>query len=831
MATLHRADDRVELPDELPVVALRDLVFFPYVVLPLLIGRPRSSAALHEAGEGGLLVLVAQRDASVQQPAVGDLFRVGTVARVVQTTPLGDGSCRVVLEGQGRVRLSRLREEDGRFRARVTPLVEREAESPAGPGPELEALARRTLRLYDDYARLHERIPDELPLTLSDTRDRMRVAHLMSGHLLVPPEEKQELLETRRLDDHLEALGRILDRELEILQIEEKLDQQIRVQMESDRRQHYLSEQLKAIHRELGDEGEDEWDEIARALEADGLPDAVRERGERELARLRKLNPVAPEAAVIRTYLDWIVALPWAERTEDNLSVAHARSVLDAAHYGLDEVKDRILDHIAVLSLVGELHGPILCLVGPPGVGKTSLGRSIARALDRAFVRVSLGGVRDEAEIRGHRRTYVGALPGRIIQGMRRSGSRNPVFLLDEVDKLAHDFHGDPGAALLEVLDPEQNRTFTDHYLELEFDLSDVLFVATANTLHALPAPLRDRMEVIRLAGYLDTEKRVIARRFLWPRQMERNGLPAAAVTLTDDALDAVIRRYTREAGVRELERRLGRVARKLARATAEEEGAAEVRATGGTSGEVVGAIRVERDGDGARIGPEDLRELLGPVPHPARERDEQGERAGIANGLAWTAAGGEILDVEVAVVPGSGETRLTGTLGDVMKESAFAAATYARSRAAQLGLDPRFHERVDLHIHIPEGATPKDGPSAGITIATALISALTGIPTRAEVAMTGEITLRGRVLGVGGVKEKAVAAHRHGLARVLLPAANEPDLELLPDEVRDEVDFVLIEDMDRVIREALAEPPGRRAGASGDYVGARSEFGTSLSQ
>ncbi|MEQ1857718.1 MAG: endopeptidase La, partial [Longimicrobiales bacterium] len=467
------------------------------------------------------------------------------------------------------------------------------------------------------------------------------------------------------------------------------------------------------------------------------------------------------------------------------IDVRRAASVLEAAHFGLTEVKERILDHVAVLSLVREMRGPILCLVGPPGVGKTSLGRSIADALGREFVRVSLGGVRDEAEIRGHRRTYVGALPGRIIQGMRRSGTRNPVFLLDEVDKLARDFHGDPGAALLEVLDPEQNRTFTDHYLELEFDLSDVLFVATANTLQDVPEPLRDRMEVIRLPGYLDTEKRAIAAKFLWPRQTERHGLEAHP-DLTSEAVHVMIERYTREAGVRELERRLSRIARKLARAVAD-------------GRPIPSSIRAE-----------DLKELLGPPPYQPSDRDQEGERIGIANGLAWTAAGGEVMDVEVAIVPGGGNLRLTGTLGDVMKESAQAAVTYARSRAQVFGLDPLFHEKVDVHIHIPEGATPKDGPSAGITIAVALISALTDAPTRADVAMTGEITLRGRVLGVGGVKEKAVAALRSGMRKVVLPASNSSDIELLPQEVKDEVEFALVRTMDEVMDAVLARSPYR---------------------
>ena len=728
MAEPIRADQVLEFPERLPVVALRDLVFFPYMVLPLLIGRPRSLAALAdaEAETGGLLLLLAQRDSRVVDPETEDLYDVGTVVRVVQVDSLQDGTVRAVFEGIGRARAVRFVPTTGSFAAMVEPFTKRESDPPDGVGTKVEALARRVVTLYEDYARLNERVPRDVAATLAETRDRHRLLHLMGGHLLAPSADKQPLLEAQDLSEGLQLVQQLLTRELEILRIEEKLDEQIQQQLDVDRRQLYLNEQLKAIHRELGTEAGDEWVELDRTLAEVDLPEPARERAERELSRLRRLNPVAPEAAVIRTYLDWILALPWRRRTEDNLDVGHAEVVLDEAHYGLAEVKERVLDHIAVLSLVGRLQGPILCLVGPPGVGKTSLGRSIADALGREFVRVSLGGVRDEAEIRGHRRTYVGAMPGRILQGMRRGGTSNPVFLLDEVDKLARDFHGDPGAALLEVLDPEQNRSFTDHYLELEFDLSEVLFVATANTLQGIPEPLRDRTEVIRLPGYLDTEKRVIAQRFLWPRQAMRHGLSADEISMQDEAIDLILERYTREAGVRELERRIGRVARKLARGPAETSSQAGPR----------------------EIGLRQLKELLGPAPYLPVEREKGEKRSGIANGLAWTASGGEVLDVEVAVVPGSGEVRLTGTLGEVMKESALAAVTYARSRASFLELDPRFHERVDIHIHIPEGATPKDGPSAGITIAVALISALTGRPTRHDVAMTGEITLRGRVLG-----------------------------------------------------------------------------------
>jgi len=811
MTTLHRIDEPVEVPEELPVVALRDLVFFPYMVLPLLIGRPPSVAALEVAEEGdGLLLLVAQKDADVMDPGEEDLHTLGTVIRVLQKTGLPDGTARVVMEGLGRARIQAFLPWDRGLRASVALPAGGEMEDPASVDPETEVLARGVRHLFEEYVELNERLPDELIGSLAAIKDRVRLAHMISGHLLLSSMEKQELLEASSLTVHFETLREILVRELEILRIEEKLDEQIQRQMDSGRKQLYLQEQLKAIHKELG-ASEGEWLEVETAILDTPLPAHARDRAERELDRLKRLNPVAPEAAVIRTYLDWIVGLPWMKKTEDNLDVKHAARILDEAHFGLEEVKERILDHIAVLSLVGDLQGPILCLVGPPGVGKTSLGRSIARALGREFVRASLGGVRDEAEIRGHRRTYVGALPGRVIQGMRRSGSHNPVFLLDEVDKLARDFHGDPGAALLEVLDPEQNKSFTDHYLELEFDLSDVLFIATANTLAGIPEPLRDRMEVIRIPGYLTTEKKVIARGFIWPKQTVRHGLREETVALSDQALDLIISSYTREAGVRELERRISGVARKLARGVAD-----------GTT--EAGQIR--------EVGGEDLKELLGPPPYTPEPREEGSARAGIANGLAWTSAGGEILDVEVAVIPGSGKIQLTGTLGEVMKESAFAALTYARSRARLLGLSSQFHQEVDIHIHIPEGATPKDGPSAGITIAVALISALTDIPTRSDVAMTGEITLRGRVLGVGGIKEKAVAAYQGRIRKIILPASNAGDLEVLPEEVRRGIHFELARTMDEVLAAALTtDPYSRLESSTRELLEGTADPGVQLSQ
>ncbi|MXX33945.1 MAG: endopeptidase La [Gemmatimonadetes bacterium] len=802
MATLHRVDGSFEIPAELPVIALRDIVFFPYMVLPLLIGRPPSVAALTDARAGDrLALLVAQRDPGVDQPERADLYRVGTLVRVVQVTQLKGRTARAVLEGLGRARIDRFLPDEPPLRASVTLVTGREHETDPAPDPGLDALVRSAEELFREYVQLCDKIPDDLVATLSEATDRVRLAHLMAGHLLVASPEKQEILEAEDSVVRFELLLALLMREVDVLRIQQKLDEQMRLQMEIGEGPRPLEEQLDVLQPESR-ALDPEWVELEIAIEEADLPGEVRDRVEREFGRLRKLNPVAPEASVIRTYLDWLLALPWKHETTDSLDADHAAEVLDAEHYGLEEVKERILDHIAVLSLVGKLQGPILCLVGPPGVGKTSLGRSIAGCLERSFVRVSLGGVGDEAEIRGHRRTYVGALPGRVVQGMRRGGSRNPVFLLDEIDKLARDFHGDPAAALLEVLDPEQNRTFTDHYLELEFDLSDVLFIATANTLGEIPEPLRDRMEVIRLPGYLDTEKLVIARRFLWPRQVARHGLEPFVPSISDGAIRRIIAEYTREAGVRELERRLSRVARKLAR---------QVAGRGERGADEDGREPVER------VEAAGLAGLLGPPVHLPHRREDGRDRAGIACGLAWTAAGGEVLEVEVAVVPGSGKIQLTGTLGEVMKESAFAAVTYARSRARWLGLSEQFHQEVDIHIHIPEGATPKDGPSAGITIAVALISALTNTPTRADLAMTGEITLRGRVLVVGGIKEKAVAALRGGIKRMLLPGANVVDIERLPDEVRTGVKLVPVESMDQVLREALVAR--RRASSRADAV------------
>jgi ATP-dependent Lon protease len=721
---------------------------------------------------------------------------------------------RVLLEGAARARVTRY-ESRGHapnapapLRATVTPfpLVEPGTEA----SPELYAAARHILDRFEDYASLQRRVPNEIVALMRDVASVERQAFGVAAHLAVRHEQRQRLLEAPALGDLLARLADLLAGELELLGLERQIEERVRGAVFQNQREFYLNEQLKAIHHELG---QDESDDVA-ALEAQardkGMPAAVEARALRELRRLRRMPSVSPEATVARTFLDWLLALPWTERSAALPDVARAREVLDEDHYGLEEVKERILDHIAVLALVGELRGPVLCLVGPPGVGKTSLGRSIARALGRKFVRVSLGGVRDEAEIRGHRRTYVGAMPGRVVQAMRRAEVVDPVLLLDEIDKTGSDWRGDPAAALLEVLDPEQHQAFSDHFLEVDYDLSRVLFVTTANSLAGIPEPLRDRMELIRIPGYLEPEKLAIARRFLVPRALRQCGLDPEAVTWDDDALLAIIRGWTREAGVRDLERRIHRVARKLARRQAER-GAWSAERGDGDSVAARSTLHAPRSLD---VRVEALPELLGPPPHDADELTSD-DKVGVANGLAYTPTGGEVLEVEVSVVPGRGRLQLTGALGDVMKESASAALSYVRARAATLGIDPEFQRTRDIHVHIPAGATPKDGPSAGITIATALVSALTNTPVRGDVAMTGEITLRGRVLAVGGVKEKAVAAHRNRVRTVILPQRNARDTAELPAEVRDEMTWHPVSSMDEVLSVALRAPTGAAAGAA----------------
>jgi ATP-dependent Lon protease len=775
-------------PRRLAVLPLRDVVVFPHVAMPLLVGRQASLGAIEAAAaEGGLLFLVAQRNPDTEEPAAGDLHRVGVIARIVQATRQANGTARILVEGMSRARVTRYVPAAGHLRATLADDDRGEIEDPEGAN----VLLRRVVALFEEYVSLHRRIPNEVIALVQSADTIARQAYGVAAHLAVRVDVRQTLLECPTIPMLLDTLGQVLAGEIELLRLERKLDEEVRGSLFQNQREFYLQEQLKAIHRELGNDESDDVMELERQIEAKRLPDAVKTRALREARKLRRMSPLSPESTVARNFVDWILALPWTERTDDVLDVGHARRVLDEDHYGLEEVKDRILDYIGVLSLVERMEGPILCLVGPPGVGKTSLGRSIARALGRKFVRMSLGGVRDEAEIRGHRRTYIGSMPGRVIQAMRKAEVVNPVILLDEIDKLGTDYRGDPSAALLEVLDPEQNKAFNDHYLEVDYDLSQVLFLTTANYLPQVPEPLRDRMEIIRLSGYLDQEKYAIARQFLSPKQLKLNGLDPADVEWAADVVPAIVQGYTREAGVRELERRIGRIARKLARKRAEAGGKVP-------TGAAVAAPKTK-----ASIQASDLKELLGTPPYDPSLLTLD-PKIGVATGLAYTSVGGEVLEIEVSVVGGRGKLSLTGTLGDVMKESASAALSYARARAGALGIDRDFHKSRDLHVHIPSGGTPKDGPSAGIAIATAIISALTGIAIRGDVAMTGEVTLRGRVLAIGGLKEKAVAAHRNAVRHVIIPHQNLRDVEELPEEVRSAVNFHPVRTMDEVLALAL---------------------------
>ncbi len=775
-----RDGEKVLAEARIPVLPLREVVIFPFVVIPLLVGRQPSLAAIDAAAETDkLILLVAQKEGETQEPGAADLHRVGVLGRVLQVARLPNGSTRVLVEGFARARITRYVAGGPFMRAVAEPLEW----SASPPETETRALANRMLSLFEEYVALHRRIPPEVVGLIQSTESEERQAWGVAAHMAIKFEQRQKLLEATKLKDLLESLSNTLGSENELLRLERKIDDDVRGALFQNQREFYLQEQLRAIHKELGEDDGDDFGDLESVVAKKALPEIVRTRTLRELKKLRRMSPMSPEFTVSRNFVDWIVNLPWEERTDEVLDVSHARRILDEDHYGLEEVKDRILDFIAVLSLVGKIEGQILCLVGPPGVGKTSLGRSIARALGRKFIRMALGGVRDEAEIRGHRRTYIGSMPGRIIQAMRRAEVINPVILLDEVDKLGQDYRGDPASALLEVLDPEQNTAFNDNYLEVDYDLSQVLFITTANSLNGIPEALRDRMEIIRLAGYLDHEKLAIGRQYLLPRQLVANGLDPAHVTLEADALPAIMRGYTREAGVRELERRLARVARKLARKQAEK--------PTDTVKQIVSAA--------------DLQELLGTPPFDLDDTSLE-DKVGVAAGLAYTSVGGEVLEIEVSVVKGRGKVQLTGTLGDVMKESASAALSYARTRSKELGLEADFYRNRDIHIHMPAGATPKDGPSAGIAIATAVISALTGKPIRGDVAMTGEITLRGRVLPIGGLKEKSVAAHRNKVADVIVPYGNSRDLDELPPEVRAAVRFHPVKTMDEVLAIALRD-------------------------
>jgi ATP-dependent Lon protease len=765
-----------------PLLPLRGLLVYPSMVLHLDVGREKSVRALEKAMlEDNLILLCSQSEVNIEEPTQEDIFRIGTVAKVKQMLKLPNGTIRVLIEGIERAEVLKYTDNEEYYEVIARELPELESDD-----PEIDALMRTVLNQFEHYINLSKKVTPETLAAVSDIEEPGRLSDVITSHLTLKIKDKQEILETVDVRLRLEKLLDILNNEREVLELERKISQRVKKQMEKTQKEYYLREQMKAIQKELGEkEGRaNEVDELRELMDEKSLPDKVKEKVEKEIDRLEKMPTSSAEGGVIRNYVDWLLSLPWCNVTDYDLDIQKAEDVLNEDHYGLEKPKERVLEYLAVQKLVKQMKGPILCLVGPPGVGKTSLARSIARSLDRKFVRVSLGGVRDEAEIRGHRRTYVGAMPGRIIQGMKSAGSMNPVFLLDEIDKMASDFRGDPSSALLEVLDPEQNNTFSDHFIEIPFDLSQVMFVTTANAIHNIPRPLLDRMEILHIPGYTELEKLQIANRYLLPKQKREHGLEPDQLQIDDDALLKVIREYTRESGVRNLEQQIASLCRKAAKRI------------------------VSQQQSTISIAPVDIKGDLGIAKfrHGVADLEDQ---IGTVTGLAWTEVGGETLMIEVTVVPGSGKLILTGQLGDVMKESAQAAFSYTRSQSEVLGIDSDFHMKNDIHIHIPEGAIPKDGPSAGITIATALISALSKRFVSKDVAMTGEITLRGRVLPIGGLKEKSLAAHRAGYKKILLPKDNERDLSEIPDSIKNEVEFIPVSHMDQVLQHALVEPKG----------------------
>ncbi|MBI5511062.1 MAG: endopeptidase La [Deltaproteobacteria bacterium] len=762
----------------LPLLPLRDIVVFPHMMVPLYVGRPRSINAVDEAMRGNHeILLAAQKKAKTNEPAAEDIYTVGTVGKVAQHIKRPDGTVKVLIEGRRRCRILRFLPNDGFFVAEVEDLIE-----VTDKNPELEALQRTVQEAFDAYAHVSRRLQPDVMASIKAIDDPGRLADTIVAHLPIKHADKQAMLEMVAPKERLEKLYELMQGEIEILQVERKIRTRVKKQMEKTEKEYYLNEQMRAIQKELGDRDEfkNEIAELEEKLKAKKMPDEARQKVEKEIKKLKMMSPMSAEATVVRNYVDWCLALPWQEYNPDKLEIKDAEKILEEDHYGLEKPKERILEYLAVQKLVERMKGPILCFVGPPGVGKTSLARSIARATGRSFVRQSLGGVRDEAEIRGHRRTYIGALPGKIIQCLKRAGASNPVFLLDEIDKLSMDFRGDPSAALLEVLDPEQNYTFNDHYLDMDYDLSRVMFICTANSLQGVPPALEDRLEIIRIAGYTEPEKMAIASRYLVPKQRRENGLADVEIEWGDQSTQTIIQQYTREAGVRQLEREIASICRKIAKVVVQ-------KGKAGTH----------------RVTPARVKKYLGVQKFRAKSREAQAD-IGMATGLAWTQMGGEILQIEVTTMPGKGKLTITGKLGDVMQESAQAAMSYVRSRAASWGLDKDFYASLDIHIHVPEGAMPKDGPSAGITMATALVSALTKIPVRPDVAMTGEITLRGRVLPIGGLKEKALAAHRAEIRQMIIPKENEKDLEEVPAQVAKALKFHVVEHIDDVLRHAL---------------------------
>ncbi|MBV7315931.1 endopeptidase La [Shewanella sp. NIFS-20-20] len=765
---------------ELPVLPLRDVVVYPHMVIPLFVGREKSIRCLETAMEQDKqIILVAQRDADLDEPSVEDIYDVGTVASILQLLKLPDGTVKVLVEGGRRARITRFTQEDEFFVAKAEYL-----ESDQMQDKEEEVLVRSALGQFEGYIKLNKKIPPEVLTSLSGIDEAARLADTMAAHMPLKLADKQSVLEMINIAERLEYLMAMMEAEIDLLQVEKRIRSRVKKQMEKSQREYYLNEQMKAIQKELGDldEGGDEFDVLTKKIDDAGMPKDAKDKAHAELNKLRMMSPMSAEATVVRSYVDWMTSVPWKQRSRIKKDLGKAQTILDTDHFGLEKVKERILEYLAVQSRVKQLKGPILCLVGPPGVGKTSLGQSIAKATGREYVRVALGGVRDEAEIRGHRRTYIGSMPGKIIQKMAKVGVKNPLFLLDEIDKMSSDMRGDPASALLEVLDPEQNSTFSDHYLEVDYDLSDVMFVATSNSMD-IPGPLLDRMEVIRLSGYTEDEKLNIAKQHLLPKQIERNGLKPNEITVDDSALLDVIRYYSREAGVRALERELSKICRKVVKQILLDKAIKQVTVTSGNLKEFLGVQRFD-------YGKAESKNQIGQV-----------------TGLAWTQVGGDLLTIEATSVAGKGKLLFTGSLGDVMQESIQAAMTVVRARAEQLGINSDFYEKRDIHVHVPEGATPKDGPSAGAAMCTALVSSLTGNPVRADVAMTGEITLRGEVLPIGGLKEKLLAAHRGGIKHVLIPKENERDLEEIPENVIADLSIHPVRWVDEVLKLALERP------------------------